>query len=133
MRTLESKGKKIAFPDTMSPDEIRAVLKVMENPGTYAKLKSDSDRMSASMDKLTEVCKAMEANESSTKEFCEMIVKCMDQAQKHQAALIKALAPSPTEVTVQAPESLPVAYTFKVIRDKDGQMTSVDATPKGYR
>ena len=131
MRTLDSKGKKIQFPDTMSPDEIRAVLKVLDSPGKYAKLKSDSDRMSASMDKLTEVCKAMEANEGSNREFCEMLVKCMDQAQKQQAELIKALEPSRTEVTLNAPESNPVAYTFKVIRDKDGQMTSVEAKPNG--
>jgi hypothetical protein len=131
MKELESKGKKIAFPDTMSPDEIRSVIKVIENPGKYAKLLGGNEMLSASLDKLTEVTKAMEANESSTRGFCELLVKCMQQSQKQQEQLIKALAPSRTEVTLQAPEPPSVAYSFNVVRDKDGQMTSVDATPRG--
>ena len=130
MRTLEANGKKIQFPDTMSPDEIRAVLKVMESPGKYAKLKSDSDRMVESLDKLTEVTKAIESNESSTKELCEQLVACMKTFQDHQAELIKAFQPGNTEVSLNLPEDVPAAYNFKVNRDKDGQMTSVDATPK---
>jgi hypothetical protein len=130
MSVLDYKGKQIKFPDSMSRDEIQAIIKVMESPGTYAKLKSDGDRTSAHMDKLTEVAKAMEANESSTTGFLEMLVRCMAEAQQHQAALLKALAPSTTEVILNAPESRPVAYTFTVMRDNDGQMTSVDATPK---
>ena len=131
MRTLESKGKKIAFPDTMSPDEIRAVLKVLDSPGKYAKLKSESEMMQACMDKLVDVCKAMEANESATKEVCETLCKAMDEAQKSQHKLIRELAPTNTEVTLQAPAPAPVGYSFKVVRDKDGQMTSVEATPNG--
>jgi hypothetical protein len=82
---------------------------------------------------LAEVCMALEADSDSTRALCEMLCKAMDEAQARQEKLIKALAPSTTEVTVQAPESPAVAYTFNVIRDKDGQMLSVDVTPKESR
>ena len=118
MPTTEFRGKKIKFPDTMSPDDVRAVLKVMESPGKYAKLKSDSERMSESLDKLAELAAAIESNGTTTRAFSKDVADCMELARKQQAELIRTLGPQP-------------AYTFKIKRDKDGQMTSVEATPNG--
>ena len=137
MRTLEANGKKIQFPDTMSPDEIRAVLKVMESPGKYAKLKSESDRIQECMDQIAGAAKAMESSSTKTieqvvksmEEGQKKLADCMEMIWKHQAELVKALGP--TQVTLNAPDQKSEAYTFTVKRDKEGQMISVEATPNG--
>jgi len=129
MPTTEFRGKKIKFPDTMSPDDVRAVLKVMESPGKYAKLKSDSERMSESLDKLAELAAAIESNGTTTRAFSKDVADCMELARKQQAELIRTLGQqSSPDVNVTVPQP---AYTFKIKRDKDGQMTSVEATPNG--
>lgn len=98
MPTVESSHGKIKFPDTMSPDEIRAVLKVMESPGKYAKLKGDSERIQECMDQIAGFAKAMESSSTKTidqvvksmQETQKKVIDCMDIIQKQQAELIKA-------------------------------------------
>ena len=141
MPILDSKGKKIEFPDTMHPDEIRSVLKVIEQPGKYANLKSENKIFSESLKKLFDTTKAIELNESAIRELCTTLVNCMETLQKQNAALLKTLkagktevtlnAPEPakTEVTLNAPEIVPPSYNFNVIRDRNGYMSSVEVIP----